>query len=58
MTSREWMLCGLTTHIVPMSLSRHPQGPFLGVGLCSSVFFPLHNLGSPQPDPGMLLPER
>lgn len=50
MASRGWMLCGPTTHIVPLSLTRHPQGPFLGVGLCSSVFLPLHNLGSPQAD--------
>lgn len=43
-TSRKWMLSGPTTHIVPPESDQAPWGPFLGVGLCSSV----HNLGSPQ----------
>lgn len=43
-------MCGPTTHIVPMSLTRHPQDAFPAVGLCSSVFLPLHNLGGLQAD--------
>lgn len=48
MASRGWVLCGPTTHIVPTRLTR--QDPFPGVCLCSSVFLPLHNLGSLQAD--------
>lgn len=50
MAGRGRVLCGPTAHTVPISLTSLLQDPFPGVGLSSSVFLPLHNLGSLQAD--------